>query len=84
MSNTKPQLRKKVIALVVNTYLTNEDIESNLAVKLWAGSKQDDFQAAITLDCRNVRVLDSDNIEDTRAFAKNSFEDAEDPESVED
>ena len=54
--------KKKVIALVVDTALTNEQLESNaIHLTVLVGEPSDEgTQSGVVLEVRNVRVLDSD------------------------
>lgn len=54
------KLKKKVIALVVDTDLTNEELERG-EVTLVVGEEVSPGQGCV-LAARNVRVLDSDEI----------------------
>ncbi len=54
--------KKKVIALVVDTALTNEQLEkATINLTAFVGEPgEEGTQAGVGLEARNVRVLDSD------------------------
>lgn len=56
------EAKKKVIALVVDTHLTNEQLErGTIQLIAFVGDPGDEgTQAGVMLEARNVRVLDSD------------------------
>jgi hypothetical protein len=57
-------MKKKVIALVIETELTNEQLEESLVRVLCCDAGADETEKANAMEhvARNVRVLDSDEV----------------------